>query len=113
MITLNSNTDTKFSFDPDEHGNWKVIHAESGDTIGLFETDDDGMFTSADISPKYQRQGIATKVIGYLVEEYDVEFYFWKPDGLTYDDGRHLSQEGAEWASYLIDKKLAFWINDS
>ena len=69
------------------------------------------MVVGAEIKQNYQRKGIVTAVIRYLVEECRREFYFWPPDGHTYDDARHLSIEGAYLANSLVEKGLAHWIN--
>jgi GNAT superfamily N-acetyltransferase len=69
--------------------------AQTNKNIGCLEADDEGIVIGSNISPEYQRKGIATAVIEYLLNECGLEFYFWPPDGNRYNDARHLSEEGA------------------
>ncbi|KEZ79114.1 hypothetical protein C41B8_00155 [Salinisphaera hydrothermalis C41B8] len=110
MITLKAKGGIKIKFDPEEDLDWDIFDAQSNKKIGRIEIDDEQMVVGADISQEYQRKGIATAVIKYLVEECGCEFYFWPPDGLTYNDARHLSVEGANLANSLVEKGLAKWI---
>lgn len=110
MITLKAKGGIKIKFDPEEDLDWDVFDVQSNKKIGRIEIDDEQMVVGADISQEYQRKGIATAVIKYLVEECGREFYFWPPDGQTYSDARHLSVEGANLANSLVEKGLAKWI---
>lgn len=111
MITLKSHGQVEFNLDPDDYPSWIIYETQFGKKIGSLEVNLDGIFVGADISLHYQRKGIATKAVQYLVEEYDYQFFFWPPDGQTYDDARHLSVEGAKLANSLISKGLAQWVN--
>lgn len=111
MITLTSQGGVKVKFDPDEFSRWDIFDAESNQNIGFIEVNDDGMVVGADIKSTYQKKGIATEVVKYLVNNYDYSFYFWLPDGHTYEDARHLSVEGCKLANSLVKKGLAQWIN--
>lgn len=111
MVTLVSESGVRVRFAPDECSRWEIFDAESNQKIGWIEIDDEGMCVGADIELKYQRKGIATAVVKYLVDNYDYDFCFWPPDGQTYIDGRHLSVEGAKLANSLVRKGLAKWIN--
>jgi hypothetical protein len=111
MVTVVSEFGVRVRFDPDECYSWEIFDVESNRKIGWLRFDDDGMCVGAEIESTYQGKGIATSVIKYLVDNYRYEFYFWPPDGQTYDDGRHLSIEGAKLANSLVRKNLARWIN--
>lgn len=112
IVELVSHAGVKITFDPSDGDRWEIFEAESAESIGYLEVDDKGMFVGANIQPIYQRKGIATVVVRYLVEHCGREFYFWLPDGQTYDDARHLSVEGAELANSLIEAGLASWIDN-
>ena len=110
MVTVVSDDGVKVKFDRDELFQWDIFEAQSNRKIGSLEVDCDGMVVGADIDKQHQRKGIATAVVKYLVEECAREFYFWPPDGQTYDDARHLSEEGVCLANSLVRKRLAHWI---
>lgn len=112
IVELVSRAGVKITFDSYDCDRLEIFEAESAEPIGYLEVDDRGMFVGANIQSKYQRKGIATVVVRYLVEHCGREFYFWRPDGQTYDDGRHLSVEGAELANSLIQAGLASWIDN-
>jgi hypothetical protein len=110
MIALYITCELTVCFDPDQHPEWDIIDKKTGLKIGSLGVDDEGMVLHVEINADYQRRGIATAVFRYLVEECGYEFSFWPPDGLTYDDGRHLSEEGASLANSLVRKNLARWV---
>lgn len=110
FVELVSRAGVRITFDPSDGNLWEIFEAESAESIGDLEVDDKGMFVGANIQPTYQRKGIATAIVRYLVEHCGRKFYFWLPDGQTYDDARHLSVEGAELANSLIKAGLASWI---
>lgn len=100
-------------FDPDSDPRWDIFEGTSHERIGYLEVDIDNMFVGAELAPLYQRKGIATAVVRYLVHELGYRFTFWPPDGQTYEDARHLTIEGAAWANQLISQDLAAWVPDA
>lgn len=101
----------KIGFNAEESNDWEIFDAQLNARIGVLAVDEDGLFIEANIENGYQCKGVATAVVRYLVKECGRSFFFWKPDGLTYDDARHLSQEGAKWASKLVAQGLARWVD--
>jgi hypothetical protein len=110
MTTLDIADGLRISFDPDNTLGWDIFDADSGSKIGCIQADSEDMITLAQVTEGYRRRGIATAVIKHLVHEYGYEFSFWPPDGNTYEDGRHLSEEGACLANSLVEKGLARWV---
>ena len=110
MVIIKTNRGTRVKIDPDDDLQWEIFEADSRTKIGFLDVDGEGMIVGVEIAKKHQRKGIATAVIKYLVEECGYEFYFWPPDGQTYNDARHLSEEGARLANSLVKMGLARWI---
>ena len=110
MTTLVTDSGISFKFDSDGVCGWDLFDAHTNKKIGRFKVNDDCIVVEANIMPEYQRRGIATSFFRWLTEECKFEVFFWPPDGNTYDDGRHLSEEGARLASSLVSKGLAQWL---
>lgn len=111
MISLLTEKGVKISFNPEECCEWDIYEAYTGKKIGTLEVNQDWMVCRADIDEQFQRKGVATTVVKHLVK-CGAEFRFWPHDGLTYDDGRHLSEEGAAWAQKLVEQGLAEIISE-
>jgi hypothetical protein len=109
MTTLVTNSGIRFKFDPDGACEWDLYDAQTNKKIGYFEVDDEWIVVGARIIPEYQRRGVATSFFRWLSKECKLEVFFWPPDGNTYDDGRHLSEEGACLAGSLVSNGLAQW----
>lgn len=99
-------------FETDSHPTIQIYDNKTNKVIGSIEFNDDYLVVGANIETEYQKKGIATHVVRSLVKDYGMNIYFWKPDGIAYDDGRHLSEEGANLACSLIEKGLAKWKNE-
>lgn len=91
---------------------WDIFDSTSGTFVGRLEVDIDDMLVGADILPDFRRKGVATAVVVYLVTREGRQFTFWKPDGQTYEDARHLTIEGAAWAHSLVQQGFASWAQD-
>lgn len=111
-VTIDLADGLSITFDPDDWSEWVIRDAATNAEIGRIETDGEDMLVSADIKDGYQRRGIATAVIQHLKKNYDFELLVWRNGGQEYEDGRHLSQEGAAWADALKAKGLARFISD-
>ena len=98
------------SFGPIDDDRWDIYESNTGEYVGVLGVDEVGMFVEAAINEAYQRKGIATAVIRYLVEQFERSFYFWTPDGHSHEDSRYLSTQGAALANSLVNAGLAKWI---
>lgn len=77
MIRLTTTSGLDIEFDPENSDDsWEIFDANSGARIGRLGVDTDDMFVEADILPAYQRKGVATAIVRYLVSNEGRKFSF-------------------------------------
>lgn len=78
--------------------------------IGTIRCDEESfMLLEADINKEYQKMGIASKCIETISKGVGRLLLGHVHDGHSYDDGRHLSIEGAALVSRMVEKKYMRW----
>lgn len=83
-----------------------------GKDIGRIEFDDLEdcyLLVHAEIASEYQRKGVGIAALRFLVDMVPGDYAAWVPDGQKYEDARHLSVEGAAFASRAVELGLIRW----
>jgi hypothetical protein len=80
--------------------------------IGEIEFDE-SLLVHAEVDAAYQRCGVAIAALSFLVECVPGDYLGWPPDGLRYEDARHLSIEGAAFVNRAVELKLMKWADPS